>query len=169
MRFAGIIGAVGLAALLGGCAVHSSEAVKTLPSDMIKQARIYTITVKSVPDNVSSGFKPELESMLRLGMDDCAQGQSWLNLEVTVIQLKKSDAGKAFLVGDSNVVKGQARLVDPTSGAVVGDYDIGYSVGGGGLAAALAMSQAESSMARGFAKQVCDTAFPGHPRFRRLG
>jgi len=168
MKSTKILGAMGLAALLSGCAVHSSEAVKVLPSDMVKNARIYNITVKSVPDNVSGGFKPELESMLRLSMDDCAQGQSWLNLEVSVIELKKSNAGKAFLVGDSNVVKGQARLIDPTSGAVVGDFDIGYSVGGGGLAAALVMSQAESSMARGFAKQVCDTAFPGHPRFRRL-
>lgn len=139
-----------------------------LPSGMVKNARIYTITVKSVPDNVSNDFKSELESMLRLSADDCAQGQSWLNLEVTVIQLKKSDPGKAFLVGDSNVVKGQARLVDPTSGAVVGDYDIGYSVGGGGIGGALIMSGAESQTARGFARQVCDTAFPGHPRFRRL-
>jgi hypothetical protein len=163
-----IICALGLTALLGGCAVHSSEAVKVLPSDVIKNARIYTITIKGVPEDVSGDFKPELEKMLKLATTDCAQGQSWLNLEVTVTQLKKSNAGKAFLVGDSNVVKGQARLVDPTSGAVVGDYDIGYSVGGGGLGGALIMSQAESQMARGFAKQVCDTAFPGHKRFQRI-
>jgi len=70
-----IVCALGLTALLGGCAVHSSEAVKMLPSDVIKNARIYTITIKGVPEDVSSDFKPELEKMLKLERPTAPRGR----------------------------------------------------------------------------------------------
>ena len=74
-------------------------------------------------------------------------------------EFKKANPAMTFLVGDSNVIKGQAVLIDPATGRKVADFDITRSVGGGGLIAAAGMSQAEEQMTEAFGKEICKRAF----------
>jgi len=89
----------------------------------------------------------------------CAKGDKPLRLEVAIGDFHQSNAAKAYLIGDANRIRGVAKLVDPATGAVVGDYDINRSVGGGGLIGAIGMSDAAGQMADAFAGEVCKQAF----------
>jgi hypothetical protein len=156
------------APFLAGCVTYSSsEAVRVLPEERAARTRIAEITIQDIPPNVSAEFRAMLADELRKQLGSCALGADALNLQVTVTELKKSDAGRAILIGDSNVIKGQARFVDPASGSVVGDYDVSRSVGGGGIAGALLMSAPENAMSQAFANELCSNVFPASLRRRR--
>ena len=87
-------------------------------------------------------------------------------LSVAIARFSSRDAGKALLIGDSNVIKGSAKLTDE-GGTVVGDFDIARSVGGPGILSGvvpggitmMALAGPEDSMANAFADEICDRAF----------
>jgi hypothetical protein len=149
----------GTATLLAGCVHSSSETVRSMPTDLMKNGKVAAITVKDVPANTSPEFRGKMETELRQAMDKCATGTEPLDLEVSVTDFKGNNAAKAIFLGDSNNIKGQARLRRPGSGDVVGDFDISRSVGAGGIGGALIMSNAEEKTASGFATEVCERAF----------
>jgi hypothetical protein len=150
---------LGAAILLTGCVNSSSEIVRSMPADLMKNGKVAAIAVKDVPANTSAEFRGKMESQLRQAMDNCATGTEALDLEVTVTDFKGNNAAKAILIGDSNNIKGQARLRRANGGDVVGDFDISRSVGAGGIAGALIMSNAEDKTASGFATEICEKAF----------
>ncbi|HJS46130.1 MAG TPA: hypothetical protein VJ753_06985 [Rhizomicrobium sp.] len=151
------------AILLAGCVNSSSETVRSMPADLMKNGKVAAITVKEVPSNTSPEFRGKMESQLRQAMDHCATGTEPLDLEVSVTDFKGNNAAKAILIGDSNNIKGQARLRRANGGDVVGDFDIARSVGAGGIAGALVMSYAEDKTAFGFAAEICKRAFGKAP------
>jgi hypothetical protein len=167
MIFLRIILIAATTGLLAGCVSSSSETVRSVPADLMKDGKIASVTVKSVPSNTSPEFRGKMEAQLREAMDLCATGTQPLDLEVIVTDFKGSNAAKAILIGDSNNIKGQAKLRRP-GGEIVGDFDISRSVGAGGIAGALVMSNAEEETASGFATEVCKQAFGraplSHPR-----
>lgn len=150
---------LGTTILLAGCVNSSSETVRSMPADLMKNGKVAAITVKDVPTNTSPEFRGKMESQLRQAMDHCATGTEPLDLEVSVTDFKGNSAAKTILIGDSNNIKGQARLRRANGGDVVGDFDIARSVGAGGIAGALIMSNAEDQTASGFATEVCERAF----------
>jgi hypothetical protein len=156
----GILWATGLAALVSGCTYSSSEAVKTLPPDIAKNAKIADVVVLSVPTNVSPQFKDMLTAHLREETARCARGAQPLRLEVAVSDLTEQDPGMTFLAGSADKIKGSARLIDPSTNQVVGDYDISHSFGAGGLLGMALLSGAEDKMSDAFAEEVCSRAFP---------
>jgi hypothetical protein len=158
-RIARIALTAGIATLLAGCVNSSSETVRSMPADLMKNGKIAAITVKDVPSNTSPEFRGTMEGQLREAMNNCATGSEPLDLEVTVTDFKGNNAAKAILIGDSNNIKGQARLRRANGGDVVADYDIARSVGAGGIAGALIMSNAEEKTASGFATEICERAF----------
>jgi hypothetical protein len=166
MTIARIALTLSTAILLAGCVNSSSETVRSMPADLMKNGKIAAIAVKDVPSNTSPEFRGMMESKLREAMDHCAMGTEPLDLEVTVTDFKGNNAAKTILIGDSNGIKGQARLRRANGGDVVGDFDISRSVGAGGIAGALIMSNAEEKTASGFATEICERAFGKHPDFR---
>lgn len=162
------VGSIGLTALtaalvLSGCASSSSDVVKPLPLALAKSGFVETIDVKSVPVNVSPDFKAMLVADLQKTLKLCAKGTTPLRLEASVTQFKGQNAFATILIGDSNLIRGSVQLIDPATKAVVGDYDISRSQGGGGLIAAAALSGAEGQMTDAFAKEVCVQAFGWNP------
>jgi hypothetical protein len=155
----------GMTFLLAGCVNSSSETVRPMPTDLMRSGKVAAITVKDVPTNASPEFRSTMESQLRQAMDNCATGTEPLDLEVSVSNFKGNNAAKAILIGDSNNIKGQARLRRANGGDVVADYDISRSVGAGGIAGALIMSNAEEKTASGFAIEICQRAFGKIPNF----
>ncbi|HEY1506328.1 MAG TPA: hypothetical protein VGF92_18635 [Stellaceae bacterium] len=155
----GIVWAASLAALVSGCTYSSSEAVKTLPPELAKNAKVVDITVLSVPANVSPQFKDMLTAHLRDETAKCARGAQPLKLEVAVSDFTAQDPGMTFLAGSSDKIKGSARLIDPSTNQVVGDYDISHSFGAGGLLGMALLSAGENKMSDAFAEEVCSRAF----------
>jgi hypothetical protein len=149
--------------MVGGCATSSSDVVKPLPEALAKNGFIETVDITAIPANVSPDFQPTLLADLQKTTKSCATGAEPLRLEVNVAQFKGQNAALTILIGDTNLIKGSARLIDPASKEVVGDYEITRSIGGGGLIGALAMAGPEASMADAFAKEVCRQAFGREP------
>ncbi|MTJ79460.1 MAG: hypothetical protein F8N37_00350 [Telmatospirillum sp.] len=117
------------------------------------------VTISSVPDNVTGEFRSTLDMALRTELQKCAKGTIPLRLEVAVTLYSPQNAFQTIMIGDSNKIKGTAKLVDPRANTVLGDYDINASQGGGGIIGALAMSGAEGQMSTAFASEICSKAF----------
>ena len=160
-RVAVLAAAVGLAA----CSHSSSEAVTDLSADLKSGAFVSQITVKDVPAYAPAAFEANLGGALQQGLAKCATGTHPLTLEVTVTKFQAENAAMTILVGSSNAVQGSARLIEPGTGAVVGDYDIAASTGGGGVIAAIAMADAQRDMSQAFASDICKKAFGHRPDF----
>ncbi len=150
---------VGLAA----CSHSSSEAVTDLSSDLKASSFVSQIKIKAVPPEAPAAFEANLGGALQSALAKCANGSHALTLEVTVTKFQAENAAMTILVGSSNAVQGSARLVQPDTGAVVGDYDIAASTGGGGVIAAIAMADAQSDMSNAFASDICKKAFGHRP------
>ncbi|MDG3440965.1 hypothetical protein [Nitrospirillum amazonense] len=146
--------------LLAGCVpFSSSEAVKALPVTLAHDSYVSDIEIKALPPDATPEFKAKLELALRTELTKCAKGSHPLRVEARVARFNGENAGRALLLGDSNIVRGSVQLFDPANGALVGDYDVNRSVGGGGVLGAIGLSGAEGQMAQAFANQVCDQAF----------
>jgi hypothetical protein len=147
--------------VLAGCLNYSGgDSIKALPADIAASAHVGSIVIRDVPSDVSPEFKPELEAELRKKMDVCAKGEIALSLEVSISEVKKQNVALTLLVGNSNGIKGTARLMRPDTGEVVGDYDISHSLGAGGVVATVGLSGAETRNASAFADDLCARAFP---------
>ena len=149
-------------AFLTGCHTYgSSEAIKSLPSDLTKTASISDIEIKALPADASPEFRAKLNTALLTETKKCATGSHPLKLSVSVGRLTLQNAAATILVGDSEDIKGSAQLIEPADGKVVGDYDINKSIGGGGVWAAIGMAGGEAKLANAFATEICQQAF-GH-------
>ena len=155
-----LVAVIPIFALIAGCIPYTGgDNIKRLTDDLVASARVGSIVVLDVPADVSAEFKPALEEELRKKTSECAKGQTELSLEVNIAEVKKQNAAKTIFLGDSNGIKGQARLIRAATGEVVGDYEIFHSVGGEGAAVAVGLSGAERQMAVDFADAVCARAF----------
>lgn len=156
----GLIAAAGMAVALSGCVYSGgAEVVTALDQKLARDARIGEIAVEVV--GTDAGLGQTLQSALRRELDRCATGSQTLDLQVRVASFADQNAAKTILIGDSATLNGTATLKDPQSGQTVGDYDVSESVGGGGILAAAAMSNADESLSREFAESLCSKAFGG--------
>ena len=147
-------------AFLTGCHTYgSSEAIKSLPSDLIAAANVSDIEIKALPPDISPEFSQKLNTALFTETKRCATGGHPLKLSVSIGRVTTENAAQTILVGDSEDIKGSAQLIEPASGTVVGDYDINKSIGGGGVFAAIGMAGGEAKLANAFAHELCQQAF----------
>jgi hypothetical protein len=145
--------------LAAGCVRSSSDTVRPMPRELAARSHVSDIVLTSLPANVSPEFGPKLSAALRDHLSKCARGEHPLRLEAAVALFSPQIPALTILAGDSNKIKGTARLVEPASGEVVGDYDIARSIGWGGIAAAAIMAPAEAEMTDAFAAELCERAF----------
>ena len=145
---------------LAGCVNSSSgDIIMPLARDRAATASIGEIVLTGAPTTVSEGFPVIFQREARERLDKCARGDRPLRMEVRITELEGSNVAKAYLVGDSNVIRAQVLLIEPATGATVGDYEVSRSIGGGGLFAALAMAEAEEQMSAELATDICERAF----------
>jgi len=155
-----IIGLAAAALVLGGCVSSSGgDTIKALSADRARTASVSDVVLTAAPTTVSADFASLFDRLVTEELAKCATGDQPLRLEIRISELKAANPAMAYLVGDSNVVRGTAVLVDPATGETVGDYEITRSNGGGGLIAAISMAQAEEQMSRAFGAEVCKRAF----------
>lgn len=150
---------------LAGCVTSDSgDTILALPEARARTASIGDIVLTGAPTTVSPEFAGILQTRLREKLSACATGVQPLRLEVRVLELKGANPAMAYLAGDSNVIRAQVVLIEPATGLKVADYDVSRSVGGGGLFAAIAMTQAEEQMSSALGDDICDRAFGGRNR-----
>lgn len=155
------IGVAALAACaLSGCVTSSSgDTIKALSPERARTASIGEVVLSAAPTTVSTEFASLFDRLVTEEVGKCATGTQPLRLDIRLTELKAANPAMAYLVGDSNVIRGTAVLVDPATGETVGDYEITRSSGGGGLIAAINMAQAEEQMSRAFGQELCKRAF----------
>ena len=154
-----IVAALACAASSACVSSGGGDTVKQISSDLAANARVSEVVLAGAPANVSAEFATVFQQKVTEKLAACAKGQTPLRLEATISDFKRANPAAAYLVGSSNMIKGTAKLVDPATGAVVADYDVTRSVGGGGLIAAAAMAQADEQMSNAFGDEVCKRAF----------
>ena len=158
MMRAGVLLAAGLA--LSGCASMSrSEAVSALPADWAANSRVEQITLSKGPEiKTSPEFDGIFQSRVKAKLDECARGTRPLRLEATIDRFDKTNPVITALIAGSNVLRGNARLVDAATGQQVAEYKIGQTVVGGRIAVVL-MAEAEEQMSDAFGTELCQQAF----------
>jgi len=153
-----VIAIVAIALSLIGCVNYGgAEAVKAISVQTARSSFVDRIDVTTVSGVNGEHLEDPMRRNLRQELDRCAVGDTPLNLEVMITEYKGQNAARTILIGDGTTLKGIARLVDPETGNIVGDYDFSESSGGGGLLAAVGMSGA--ALTREVAQSLCKHAF----------
>ena len=145
---------------LGGCASLSrSGPVAPLAAAVAQDAHVSEITLVKVGDlNLSPEFDRIFVSRVQAKLDQCARGATPLKLEARIDRFDKADPVMTAVIGGANVLRGQAVLADPATGAPVGEYRIGQTVIGGRIAVVL-MAEAEEQLSDAFGAELCRQAF----------
>lgn len=150
-----------LAALtLGGCVSMSrSSPVAELPEDWAAQGRVSEILLTTADIKVSPEFEQTFKTRVQAKLDQCAQGSRPLRLEASVSRLDKANVVLTAIIGGANVLRGEAKLVDVTTGTTVGSYNLGETIVGARVAV-LVMAEAEEQLSDAFGSELCEQAFP---------
>ena len=122
----------------------------------VSEVRLTTdegVTVRPEFDGI---FRQHVQSKL----DECATGARPLRLEASISRLDRANPAQVLLIGGANVLRGNARLVDPATGAVVAEYEIGKTIVGSRLGI-FQMAESEEQLSDAFGSELCDQAFAG--------
>ena len=154
--FAAVIGG---ALLVGACvSMSGSEAVSTLPADIAANARVEEIRLTRGDIRVSEGFNELFQQRVKAKLDACAKGSRALRLEASIHKYERTNPVITTIIAGRNVIRGEARLTEISTGKEVAVYQIGHTVVGGKLGI-LAMGQAEQQLSDAFGTELCNQAF----------
>lgn len=155
------LSAAGLIGLtLSGClSMSRSSEVTALDSAIAQGSRVAEVRL-TTEDQVT--VRPEFQGIFRqhvqAKLDECATGSRPLRLEAEITRLDRANPAQVMLVGGANVLRGHARLVDPATGAVVGEYEIGKTIVGGRWSI-FQMAESEEQLSDAFGAELCEQAF----------
>jgi len=121
------------------------------------------VVLVAAPASAPPGFREAFATKALAKLQSCAHGPRALTLQTDILDFHASNGVKTYLIGDSNEVRGTARLVDD-KGRTVGDYDIHRRYSGQDIYGAVAMRDTVGQMAEAFAGEVCKRAFAGSAR-----
>lgn len=154
-------GAIAALPLLLSACVSSggADAIHPIASSVSANSFVQQVVVTDAPANVRPEFKDVFAKRALAKLNNCAHGNKPLRLDVAVADFHQSNGAKTYLIGDANRIRGTAKLVDPSDGSVVAEYDFNRSVGGGGLIAAVAMSHGQEQLADAVGDEICKQAF----------
>ena len=148
-----------LLAAAGCVSSGGSDTLRAIPSDIAANGHVSVVELNTAPPNGSPKFKDVFVGKVTEKLKGCATGTRPLRLVIDITEFKRANAAAAVLVGSSNVIRGTARFHDPETAAIVADYEVNRSVGGGGWIAAAAMAQAEEQMGSAFGDELCKKVF----------
>ena len=154
-----------IAALFAGLSLSAcvgmsrSQPVTAMSPDVAADSRISEITLQTGDDvQLTADFPAIFADRVQAQLAACATGDRPLRLEARIDRLDKANPVQTAVIGGANVLRGSARLVDPATGQLVGEYEIGQTVIGGRVAV-LEMAEAEEQMSDAFGEELCDQAF----------
>lgn len=144
---------------LSACASSEVSGIKVASQDQINNIRVSSISVKIETPKPNDSLRGAMEKQLEEAMPLCATGAVDHRLDVTVTEFEDQDVGKAIFLGDEIELKGSAEFVDLTTNEQTGAYFLENSFSWGGFIGAAMMSDAEISLSKDFAKNLCKEVF----------
>lgn len=151
--------AVGAVCLSGCVSMSRSSPVQALPDDWASNARVDEIAITRGDIKVSPQFDETFKARVKAKLDACATGVRPLRLEASVSRLDKANVVMTAVIGGANVLRGEARLVDITTGQAVATYNVGETIVGSRVAV-FVMAEAEEQLSDAYGDQLCQQAFP---------
>lgn len=144
---------------LSACASSEVASIKAASADQIQSIRVSEVTVTLATPKPNDALQAALKEELEKAMPLCATGTTDHRLAVTVTDFESQDVGKAIFLGDEIELAGRAEFADAASGQQTGAYFVENSFAWGGFVGAAMMSDAEISLSKGFAEQLCKEVF----------
>ncbi|MBN8551414.1 MAG: hypothetical protein J0L52_00795 [Caulobacterales bacterium] len=143
---------------LGGC-VNLSRSEALAPIAGAAGYRVAGVNLTLDPEiETTPEFAGIFQARVQAELDGCAQGQRPLHLEASISRLDRANPVQVAVIGGANVLRGRARLIDPATGHVVGNYEIGRTVIGARIAV-FEMAESEEQLSTAFGQELCDLAF----------
>ena len=153
---AALFAGLSLSACVG---MSRSQPVTAMSPDVAADSRISEITLQTGDDvQLTADFPAIFADRVQAQLAACATGDRPLRLEARIDRLDKANPVQTAVIGGANVLRGSARLVDPSTGQLVGEYEIGQTVIGGRIAV-VEMAEAEEQMSDAFGEELCEQAF----------
>ncbi len=149
------------AALLGlaSCASSDVSSIKAASQDEIQSIRVSEVNVTLATPKPNDALEAALREELESAMPLCATGTVEHRLDVIVTDFESQHVGKAIFLGDEIELEGRAEFTELASGQQTGAYFVENSFAWGGFIGAAMMSDAEVSLSKGFAEQLCKKVF----------
>lgn len=140
--------------------VNLSRSAPVTPIAAAEGYRVSEVRLAVEPEIETTGeFVSIFSERVQAELSACADGTTPLRLEAEITRLDRANPVQVALIGGANVLRGNARLVDPASGRVVGEYEIGRTVIGARVAA-FEMAESEEQLSTAFGRELCEQAFP---------
>ncbi len=160
-RTAFIVLAAGGLLLTACVSTSQSSAFQTLPADLVTAGRVDQVKITRGDLKVTPEFNALFEQKVKAKLDACARGTRGLRLEASINKFERTNPVITTIIAGRNVIRGEARLVEISTGQLVGVYQIGHTVMGGKLGI-LKMGPAETQLSDAFGTELCRQAFtPG--------
>jgi len=129
------LGILFVAFLLGGC-VDPVKGIRPWDAPTAKTASVASVTIVNRSNNATEEGLAALKT-----------------------QLEQATAAAAMLIGDRHEVAGEVKLVDPATNAVIAQYYVQESRGGGGLIGIAMMASGATGIARDYVNAICKRVF----------
>ena len=153
---AALFAGLSLSACVG---MSRSQPVTAMSPDVAADSRISEITLQTGDDvQLTADFAAIFADRVQAQLAACATGDRPVRLEARIDRLDKANPVQTAVIGGAKVLRGSARLVDPSTGQLVGEYEIGQTVIGGRIAV-VEMAEAEEQMSDAFGEELCEQAF----------
>lgn len=152
------LGILFVAFLLAGC-VDPVKGIRPWDAPTAKTASVANVTIVNRSDNATEEGLAALKTQLQQATAACARGAKGYELQVQVDNFKMGNAGAAMLIGDRHEIAGEVKVVDPATNAVVAQYYVQESRGGGGLIGIAMMASGATGIARDYANAICKRVF----------
>ena len=143
---------------LSAC-VGLSRSTAVTPVSEAASYRIQSVRLVVDPEiETTADFDEIFRERVQAALDRCAVGSRPLRLDAAISRLDRANPVQVAIIGGANVLRGSARLVEPSTGRVVGEYEIGHTVIGARVAV-FEMAESEEQLSTAFGEELCDQAF----------
>lgn len=144
---------------LAAC-VNLSRSAPVTPIAAAESYRVSEVRLSVDPEiQTTAEFSGLFAERVQAELNGCADGATPLRLEAEISRFDRANPVQVALIGGANVLRGSARLVEPSTGRVVGEYEIGRTVVGARIAA-FEMAESEEQLSTAFGRELCEQAFP---------
>ena len=144
---------------LSACASSDVSGIDVATQEQIRNIRVSEVNVTMQIPKPNPRLQTALKDQLEQAMPRCATGGVDHRMDVVITDFEEADVGKAIFLGDEIELEGRVGLIEAGTGEKMGEYYVSNSFFWGGLIGAAMMADAEKSLSKDFASNVCKELF----------
>ena len=145
--------------VLAACASSDVSGIDVATPEEISNIRVSEVNVTMQIPKPNPRLQTTLKDQLEQAMPRCATGGVDHRMDVVITDFEEADVGKAIFLGDEIELEGRVGLIEAATGEKKGEYYVSNSFFWGGLVGAAMMADAEKSLSKDFASNVCKELF----------